>query len=279
MFNIERRIPEYGWREPAIISFKLNFKANAEAKLEIKYSQMSGFSKGEYSVLYYLKPAKYWKTYSNLNIYIEMPDNYVLNSDMPFSMTKKSLLSKTYYMHSNTLPANDLYFHLKKNNNSVLTHSIIGFLLLLLMLTIFLLSKSRKRQIKLTNPDPNWYLPEAYGIRDWLIKGEFDNWMQCAGWQDIDCENNNRLKSIATVNPFPAFVHNDSERALRDRIYTDIQTYMDENLLKFMTGTKPMTEWDTFTKELVEKFKIEDLVNVCYQPAYERYKAKVEQFK
>lgn len=55
-------------------------------------------------------------------------------------------------------------------------------------------------------------------------------------------------------------------------LYSDIETYMDENIVKFIVGDKPLDEFDAFVDTLIEMG-----VNDCtaiYQAAYDRYMSK-----
>ena len=52
-------------------------------------------------------------------------------------------------------------------------------------------------------------------------------------------------------------------------LYSDIETYMDENIVKFIVGDKPLGEFDSFVDTLVE-MGIEDCVAI-EQAAYDRY--------
>lgn len=56
------------------------------------------------------------------------------------------------------------------------------------------------------------------------------------------------------------------------RIYADIDTYVSENLSKFMTGDKSFDEWDEFITQ-VYAMGIEECISI-YQGAYDRYMAK-----
>ena len=49
----------------------------------------------------------------------------------------------------------------------------------------------------------------------------------------------------------------------------DLFTHAAENISKFVTGTKPMSEWDSFLGEL-RSMKIEDCI-ALKQAAYDRY--------
>ncbi len=51
---------------------------------------------------------------------------------------------------------------------------------------------------------------------------------------------------------------------------TSLNTVVEENLMKFVIGQRPLTEWDQFQKEL-EALPIDDLLAI-YETAYENYK-------
>lgn len=55
-------------------------------------------------------------------------------------------------------------------------------------------------------------------------------------------------------------------------IYADIDTYVSENLSKFMTGDKSFDEWDAFIDQVYD-MGIEDCIEI-YQTAYDRYMAR-----
>ena len=50
---------------------------------------------------------------------------------------------------------------------------------------------------------------------------------------------------------------------------TDFNTFRDENILAFIMGTRPISEFDTFVQECKDR-KIERAVEI-YQTAYDRY--------
>lgn len=120
-------------------------------------------------------------------------------------------------------------------------------------------------------PDPNWYLPEAYGLHNWLTVYDFSFYGPSAGWQQIDYDSNDKMKQIATAPIFPSLPYSDDERTLYNKLRPDITTFGDENILKFIIGARPLSEWEPFTEEMVAKFKTQELIDQVYQPAYERY--------
>lgn len=59
------------------------------------------------------------------------------------------------------------------------------------------------------------------------------------------------------------------EGAIRAGIMNDINTYVNENMVRFVTGEKPMSEWDAFIDQIVS-MGIDD-VRACYEAALVRY--------
>ena len=64
------------------------------------------------------------------------------------------------------------------------------------------------------------------------------------------------------------------EEETHDRIMTDLETYIDENIATFIKGTKSMDEYDAFV-EMLEAFGISELQEL-YQTRYERQLASME---
>ncbi|MDR0387447.1 MAG: extracellular solute-binding protein [Treponema sp.] len=50
------------------------------------------------------------------------------------------------------------------------------------------------------------------------------------------------------VEPFPSIMLADENQAIVDRIQPDIDTYVNETLLKFLIGEIPLTEWDNYVR-------------------------------
>lgn len=59
------------------------------------------------------------------------------------------------------------------------------------------------------------------------------------------------------------------EKERYTNLYTDIQTYVEENLAKFVTGAKPLTEWDSFVNDV--KAMGLDECTAIKQAALDRY--------
>ncbi|MFZ5986556.1 MAG: hypothetical protein ACOYWZ_05445 [Bacillota bacterium] len=131
-------------RLPDTIIFRINFKPQSTSTLNVTYTQYGGFDRTEKridSFIYYLQPAKYWADFKDLSIYIDLPQNYNLNPNMKFDLTSENLLGKTYYLHSDGLPEEDLYFEIYSTGPSILNRVawvVVFIVLLLIVLKIFL---------------------------------------------------------------------------------------------------------------------------------------------
>jgi len=68
----------------------------------------------------------------------------------------------------------------------------------------------------------------------------------------------------------PAVTLTADEGSVRASIMNEINTYVSENLVRFITGEKPMSEWDAFTNQ-IESMGIDQVIEV-YEAALVRYK-------
>ena len=59
------------------------------------------------------------------------------------------------------------------------------------------------------------------------------------------------------------------EKEVYATYFNDLKTYIDENLLMFITGEAPITEWDTFV-DVVYSMGMQEVID-AYQSAYDRY--------
>lgn len=66
-----------------------------------------------------------------------------------------------------------------------------------------------------------------------------------------------------------AVAFNNEEAEAYGLHYTDIETYADENLLKFIVGDRPLEEWDEYVSAF-ESLGIDSCIN-AYQSAYNRF--------
>ena len=67
----------------------------------------------------------------------------------------------------------------------------------------------------------------------------------------------------------PAVSLTDEESETARSPLADIQTYVDENVAKFINGTRSLDEFEIFVSD-IENMGIQDIIDV-YQTAYERY--------
>ena len=70
----------------------------------------------------------------------------------------------------------------------------------------------------------------------------------------------------------PALSFTDDELNVRKAQEVTLDTYFDQNIVKFIEGTRDMSEWDDFVQE-VKGMGLDDILAV-YDSAYQRYKAK-----
>ena len=132
-----------------------------------------------------------------------------------------------------------------------------------------------------TTGNPDWYMPEGYGIKTHMTVYEWDPWGQMVGWTETSYKDNAAIASLFTAKPFfwKNFRIINSERVIRDNMWTDVKTFIEENLLKFATGIRPLSEWDAFTTELADKYKVGEIIEGYIQPAYDRYLKDIENLK
>ncbi len=71
----------------------------------------------------------------------------------------------------------------------------------------------------------------------------------------------------------PAISFTDDETTELARLLTDIETYASENIAKFITGDKPLSDWDSFEAQL-KNMGIERVIEI-YQNAVDRFYANV----
>ena len=64
---------------------------------------------------------------------------------------------------------------------------------------------------------------------------------------------------------------NADETETKTRVMSDIDTYVDEMVLKFIVGTEPLDNWDTFVST-VEGMGLQEALDAM-QSAYDRYMA------
>jgi putative aldouronate transport system substrate-binding protein len=74
------------------------------------------------------------------------------------------------------------------------------------------------------------------------------------------------------VDPFPAVLPTKAENERIMSLTPDINTYLDENLQKFITGAEPLANFDKFVAQL-KKMGIDELVGI-QQARYDRFMSK-----
>jgi putative aldouronate transport system substrate-binding protein len=118
---------------------------------------------------------------------------------------------------------------------------------------------------------------------NYILKEHFAPKLQC---RDVDC-NPNLAKSPASAAIREKYADDpdvDSSMQLppvrltadetdkRSKIMTDVNTYSDEMVLKFIIGAEPLSNFDNYVAQL-KKLGIDDAVKIT-QTAYDRFKAK-----
>ena len=75
------------------------------------------------------------------------------------------------------------------------------------------------------------------------------------------------------ANVYPASAELTADEAdEHNTTYSDINTYMQQSIAEFITGARPLGEWDSFVDELYN-MGIEDCI-ALKQDAYDRYMAR-----
>lgn len=116
---------------------------------------------------------------------------------------------------------------------------------------------------------------QELGIMNWWLTGLIPEWDRYALWQygpdqkDYALRNYNILQEYVDndllCDPEPNLYFDPDESDVLAEITTPLSTYSDENVLKFITGVRPIEEWDQFVAELA---------NFNYQYVVDTYNAK-----
>jgi putative aldouronate transport system substrate-binding protein len=81
------------------------------------------------------------------------------------------------------------------------------------------------------------------------------------------------MESIgAVITPDPSLVYTEDQTRLLRNNGTDIRDYFNQNIDKFIMGTRPLNEWNAFINE-INALGI-DRVESALNEAYNTYKAK-----
>jgi len=95
-------------------------------------------------------------------------------------------------------------------------------------------------------------------------------------FNELNRINLDAVASRANGVPFPASLPLTSEQTmLKDQLTLDLNTFVDENVMKFIIGTRDLAEWDDFITSLKEDYQIERLLEEVYKPGYAAYLEKV----
>jgi putative aldouronate transport system substrate-binding protein len=78
--------------------------------------------------------------------------------------------------------------------------------------------------------------------------------------------------NVDTTLSLPPYSLNMAEQSTRSRLLNDINTYVDEMTLKFITGAEPLSRWDAYV-QTVNRMGLPDLLQ-SEQSAYDRYLTK-----
>lgn len=102
-----------------IAIFDISLGRQEDADLSVNYLQEAGIDRNGqlgYTYYYFLEPAKYWKSFSNLTIEIFTNDNYYLSkSSLPLTQIKAA---NSYYRGQYaTLPVNNLMFKVSEKES------------------------------------------------------------------------------------------------------------------------------------------------------------------
>lgn len=118
---------------------------------------------------------------------------------------------------------------------------------------------------------------------NYILKAHFAPKLQC---RDIDC-NPNLAKSpesaairqkwaddpdVDSALRLPPVRLNAEETERRAKIVTELSTYSDEMVLKFIIGTEPLSKFDDYVNQL-KKLGVDEAVQIT-QAAYDRYTSK-----
>ena len=123
----------------------------------------------------------------------------------------------------------------------------------------------------------SWSKIEGYG----MVRGIFGKYTTILVSPDKEYNDTIRrdidaVASRANGVPFPSSLPLTSEQTmLKEQLTLDLNTFIDENLMKFIIGTRDLAEWDDFVTELKEDYQIERLLEEVYKPGYAAYLEKV----
>ncbi|NJD02908.1 MAG: extracellular solute-binding protein [Ruminiclostridium sp.] len=115
----------------------------------------------------------------------------------------------------------------------------------------------------------------SYGLHTWMSIEDGEAIGQLQRVKEFGRGVKKLYADLAVLQPFPQLSLNTDERKLRSQLMADIGTYVDENKRKFITGVRPMSEWEDFIKGLNETLKLPEVADKILNPAYKRYLANL----
>lgn len=133
-----------------LILFDVEFESNAEHELVVEYktesvqvTDSSFIKEHEWRprFSYYFEPAKYWKSFGNINMSIILPDGYeIINSNLEDYDVDDNVYSKTLY----GVEVDELVFELDKKPEDVRwVYVFILFSILAIVIVFHLISKKK----------------------------------------------------------------------------------------------------------------------------------------
>ncbi|MDP4181941.1 MAG: hypothetical protein Q8942_12720 [Bacillota bacterium] len=105
-----------------LMLFDITMPADSTCELKVSYNQIGGedrYKTRDYTCIYnyFLEPAKYWKSFKDLNITVKTPEGYkIIESNLNLNEVKDA--KGTYAGHFVTLPEKNLEFQVYKSLNT-----------------------------------------------------------------------------------------------------------------------------------------------------------------
>jgi len=121
------------------------------------------------------------------------------------------------------------------------------------------------------NPDPTigpYFAENIYILQNAPYVFIADRSMDYWGDVEIDCYNK-WVENTDSLYTLPSLSFTAEEGIENSNVLNDVNTYMSENFYNFVTGVKPMSEFDAFVEQ-IKSMGIEKVVK-NYEAAYARY--------
>ena len=111
---------------------------------------------------------------------------------------------------------------------------------------------------------------QAYGIATYGLYQRIDPVAYAASYTKEQIQQGDKAYTYTEpfVNPVKWLAFDDEELQVRRQYYDALINFNDEQLSKFLLGQRPMTEWDTFQKELKE-MNVDGILDI-FRSAYSR---------